>query len=117
MTAHKVFVYGSLRRGGIFHGVIARSAFLGDARTPPRYRLVDLGPYPGLLEGGSTAVRGEVYAVDPATLSRLDELEEHPTVYVRTPIALPPFFGVETYILRPEHALHARPLPRGEWPP
>ena len=30
------------------------------ARTAPRYTLVDLGPYPALVEDGDTAVFGEV---------------------------------------------------------
>jgi gamma-glutamylcyclotransferase (GGCT)/AIG2-like uncharacterized protein YtfP len=111
----RVFVYGTLQRGGFFHAVLARSSFVGVAWTQPRYRLVDLGWYPGLLEGGSTAVRGEVWAVEPHTLDKMDAIEEHPHVYVRKPVELAGFTGVEGYVLRPEHAGAGRPIPTGVW--
>lgn len=88
--------------------------FLGEARTPPAFTLIDLGNYPGLLHQGHTTVWGEVYSVDSWTLTRLDELEEHPDVYVRTPLLLPPWETIETYMLRPEFA-EGRVLASGRW--
>lgn len=116
MGLHRVFVYGTLQRGGVFHPVLARSSFLGVAWTAPRFTLVDLGWYPGILDGGRTAVRGEVYAVEPATLAKLDAIEEHPEVYVRTPIPVPGFVDVEAYVLRAQHGRGARVIPTGRWP-
>src|SRR5437899_576229 len=60
----KVFVYGSLLSGEDHHHRLSRSPALGSCRTEPTYTLVDLGAYPGLLEGGMTSVHGEVYEVD-----------------------------------------------------
>lgn len=76
MNKHLVFVYGTLRRGGVgamsirFPG----SKFIADARVSGS--LYDLGAYPGLLldESKSLAV-GEVYEVGDEILSELDEFE------------------------------------------
>jgi gamma-glutamylaminecyclotransferase len=72
---HVVFVYGTLKRGHERHFALADQQFIADARTLPRYRMVNLGTYPGLVEGGSTAVAGELWAVDAACLARLDDIE------------------------------------------
>lgn len=87
------------------------------ARTPRAYTLVDLGCYPGLLAGGITAVRGEIYSVDAHTLARLDALEDHPDVYVRSPLELPRWPDVEVYLIRPEYAKNAPTVASGIWPP
>lgn len=79
----RIFVYGSLRRGGYNHGLLRRARFLGYERTAREYTMVDLGRYPGVLSGGGTAVLGEVYAVSAATISRLDRLEDYPRSYDR----------------------------------
>jgi gamma-glutamylcyclotransferase (GGCT)/AIG2-like uncharacterized protein YtfP len=84
----KVFVYGSLLSGQIGHRRLRGSPMIGPGRTEPLYTLVDLGPYPALLEGGSTSVQGEVYEVDDTTLALLDEFEGHPHLYRRTIVRL-----------------------------
>lgn len=72
-----VFVYGTLKHGGTNHRFLAGQKFLGEARTPPGYRLYDLNGYPGMIAHAeaSEGVHGEVWSVDPPTLARLDELE------------------------------------------
>ena len=110
-----VFVYGSLLRGESNHRLLRTARFLGPARTTPGYRLVDLGPYPGLLTGGHSAVQGEVYAVPPETMPALDRLEDHPEVYVRTKIRLDDGREVLTYLLR-EHLAEGKPeVAGGDW--
>jgi gamma-glutamylcyclotransferase (GGCT)/AIG2-like uncharacterized protein YtfP len=75
-TGPLLFVYGTLRRGGsndiAQFGVRAR--WVSQARV--RGRLHDLGPYPGLVMGGSEWVIGEIYRIDPAIEPALDRLEE-----------------------------------------
>ena len=74
-----VFVYGTLRRGGV--RAISTLFPKAEDRGPAVVRglLVDFGAYPGLeLSKDLTdhrVVHGELYAGDAATLQRLDEIE------------------------------------------
>jgi gamma-glutamylaminecyclotransferase len=72
-----LFVYGTLKRGCKNHHHIADQRFLDQARTAPGYALYDLGDYPGLVAdaGDTQGVTGELWEVDEAALSRLDEFE------------------------------------------
>jgi gamma-glutamylcyclotransferase (GGCT)/AIG2-like uncharacterized protein YtfP len=45
----RLFVYGSLKRGGRHHEELASARFLGLAETEPGYRLEQLGEYLALL--------------------------------------------------------------------
>lgn len=94
-TPQLAFVYGSLKRGFALHHLLQSQLFLGDAVTQPRYRLFDLGEYPGLVEWPEgLAIRGEVYQVDPECLCRLDAAEGvAESLYVRRPIALQTTFA------------------------
>src|SRR5947208_2308576 len=58
-----LFVYGTLKRGGVRLAPLAGRPFLGAARTLPRYALHDLGAYPGLVDEGADgrSVEGELY--------------------------------------------------------
>jgi len=84
-----LFVYGTLKRGGPNHRLLAGQQFLGEARTEPKYRLIDLGEYPGLQEAtDGESVSGEIYAVDDEAMARLDEFEDVPRLFVRAPVML-----------------------------
>jgi len=100
----RVFVYGTLKRGGGNHHYLAGQQFIGTARTPPGYALHSLGNYPGMVcsPADTAGVTGELWAVDDACLERLDELEgvdeglfERITLRLAPPFADPP---VETYL-------------------
>jgi gamma-glutamylaminecyclotransferase len=99
----RVFVYGTLKRGGSNHRHLAGQHFVAAARTAPIYRLYLLDGYPGLVEAPNqgVSVDGEIWAVDPACLARLDELEgTTENLYARRPVTLlPPHdaLAVETY--------------------
>jgi gamma-glutamylaminecyclotransferase len=112
----KVFVYGTLMRGEPAHALLGDARFLGAARTEPRYALVLLDGYPGLVEGGDTAVAGELYelADDEALLRELDCYEDAPELYARE---LRRFGEHEAwvYLLRPEHAAGRPPIASGDW--
>lgn len=71
-----VFVYGTLRRGEVNDINRLRPAplYLGPARI--RGTLYDLGPYPGVVLGGTDWVQGEVYAITPELEHQLDVIEE-----------------------------------------
>jgi gamma-glutamylcyclotransferase (GGCT)/AIG2-like uncharacterized protein YtfP len=73
---HRVFVYGTLKRGFCNHHLLKNSVFAGSASTASAYRLLD-GEFPVIRDRGPDRlqVSGELYDVDDATLARLDELE------------------------------------------
>jgi gamma-glutamylaminecyclotransferase len=95
MGKTKVFVYGTLKRGGRSHHLLDGQEFLGPARTRPAYRLYDRGSYPCLVEDweNGVPVQGEVWRVDDETLQRLDAYEGLPGLYCRKEIALEEFPG------------------------
>src|SRR5262245_33331948 len=95
----RVFVYGTLLAGEPNHAVLGGARLLQSAKTAPRFRLLDLGPYPALLEGGQTAVHGEVYEVDRVTLNEIDEFEGHPDLFRRTLIELDDGTRAHAYLL------------------
>ncbi len=74
----RIFVYGTLKRGLSNHRWISDQQFVTEARTAPRYRLVDCGGYPGMLpaEEGGLSILGEVWEVDEAGRKKLDILED-----------------------------------------
>jgi gamma-glutamylcyclotransferase (GGCT)/AIG2-like uncharacterized protein YtfP len=73
----RVFVYGTLKRGGENHHWIEAQRSVGPARTRPVYRMFDLGGYPGLVRHPQgVSIEGELWDVDPAGLARLDVLED-----------------------------------------
>lgn len=111
----RVFVYGTLRGGESNHHLLGQSAPVAFTRTEAAYELVSLGAYPAMLAGGTTAVVGEVYEVDPFTLARLDELEEHPHFYQRQTIRLENGEEVMAYLLPPEQARGRTPISSGDW--
>ncbi|CAN6302738.1 unnamed protein product [Urochloa humidicola] len=95
-----VFTYGTLKRGFSNHPLLqdlaqcGDASFVGAAVTASRLPLV-CGPYrvPFLLnlpgEEGADRVAGELYAVTPRGLARLDELEGVSRAhYERLPIAV-----------------------------
>src|SRR4051795_9213580 len=99
----KLFVYGSLRRGESAHPRLSGATLLARVWTEPRFTLVDMGGYPALVEGGDTAVLGEIYEVDSALLMELDAYEEAPEVYRRRTLGIAGE-RVEVYVLPAELA-------------
>lgn len=113
MATRRVFVYGTLMRGCPAHDLLQSARFVDASRTAPAFELVDLGPYPGLVAGGATAVAGEVYEIPDSLLPRLDEYEGPD--YDRSPIQLEDGTRLEAWLLRPEQA-HGHPrIPSGRW--
>lgn len=74
MRVTLLFAYGTLMRGYALHGALAGGAtYLGPGQV--RGTLLDLGSYPGLVEGRG-AVSGEVYRLDaPELLPAVDRQE------------------------------------------
>ena len=85
-----LFVYGTLKRGLRNHRLIADQEFLGEAVSEPRYRVYDLGPYPGLVvdSADGLAIRGELWVVSDCCLAELDDFEGVPDLFNREPVAI-----------------------------
>jgi gamma-glutamylcyclotransferase (GGCT)/AIG2-like uncharacterized protein YtfP len=80
---HRVFVYGTLKRGHPNNSLLVGSEFLGEAVTVPTYKMVETS-FPVIMPDPSgKPVAGEIYAVDDATLARLDQLEREGRSYDR----------------------------------
>lgn len=109
-----LFVYGTLRQGERNHAELKGARFVREASTHPRYQLVDMGGFPALLEGGSTAVRGELYEVEEGSLPHLDAFEDVPSLYERKPVSIPGASALG-YVMRPEVAQAAPVIPSGDW--
>jgi gamma-glutamylcyclotransferase (GGCT)/AIG2-like uncharacterized protein YtfP len=117
-----VFVYGTLRRGGI--NDITRlqplPRFVGNARVAGV--LYHLGAYPGITLGGKQWVVGEVYAIDPALEPILDDIEDlgsHPTdEYIKRDVVVE--VGGQSFIcliyeINPRYALPSLMVDGGDW--
>lgn len=82
VNTHTVFVYGTLKKGFGNHQLLEDAEYVGKAETVSNnYTMYSLGGFPGVREGGSTRINGEVYKVNDDELSRLHRLEGHPTFY------------------------------------
>ena len=93
-----LFFYGSLRRGGTNHFRVADQTFVGEAVTVPKYRLLDLGRYQGMIrdDANGVAIPGELWEVDDFTLGELDSFEGPD--YPRRPIEIVGRAGVQGYL-------------------
>lgn len=111
-----LFLYGSLKLGGENHRLVADQVYLGLAVTEPRYRIMSLGRYCGMVEDAAKglAVQGELWRVSRCCLLELDDFEGGEGAWVRRPVAVVGHEGVEAYF-------YDGPVPAGapsgaEWP-
>lgn len=109
----RVFVYGTLLRGESNADVLGDARRLGRHVTAPVYTLYDLGAYPGARPDGLTAIVGEVYAIGPNHLDRLDMLEDYPRLYWRERIDTS--FGPAWIYLVNDVPAHALVIADGHW--
>ena len=92
----RLFIYGTLKRGGSNHHYMHGQQFVDVARTVPAYRLHDMGGFPGMVpddNGTGLSIEGEVWDVSDECRAQLDVLEavdEGEYLYEGVPL-LPPF--------------------------
>jgi gamma-glutamylaminecyclotransferase len=110
----RLFVYGTLRRGEAGHGLLRGARLLGEAKTEPEFTLLDMGEWPAVVEGGRTAVAGELYEVDEALLLELDRYEDVPDLYLRVERVVGGAPAL-IYVLRAEHGRGRLEISSGDW--
>ena len=111
----RLFVYGTLMRGEPNAEALTGSTFIGAAATVATYRLVALAGYPGLLAGGDTSVKGELYLVDPQLLAAMDELEDCPALFRRAEVQLAEGGTASAYLASDPSVASAPTIPSGDW--
>ena len=85
---HKVFVYGSLKKGFGNHRFLEDSKYLGEFVTVgSHYHMFSLGSFPGVVreitDVLSFDIHGELYEVDHDVFRSLDLLESNGSFYTR----------------------------------
>ena len=108
-----VFVYGTLKRDSRNHGWLAGARFLGNASLDG-VTLYDLGPFP-MAVAGEGRCHGELFAVEPDGLLRLDSLEGHPRLYERQLMELVDGRWAWVYLGRPQQVRHVPVVTGGVW--
>jgi gamma-glutamylcyclotransferase (GGCT)/AIG2-like uncharacterized protein YtfP len=113
VTRHRLFVYGSLKRGHVHHARLSGARWLGEARTEAGHGLVVYGAYPALVSGGDGVVQGELWEVGDALLAELDVFEDVPRLYVRRSVRLDDGSEAESYFAARDGEF--APVPGGVW--
>jgi gamma-glutamylcyclotransferase (GGCT)/AIG2-like uncharacterized protein YtfP len=113
---HKVFVYGTLKRGYGNNALINKSKVISLKVNAPGINLYSSGPLPFAARGNGTAI-GELYEVDDIVLAKLDKLEGHPVFYKREKTKVQLASGeVEAWIyLCDKYAKQNLLIQSGEW--
>ena len=114
-SSELLFAYGTLMRGYGLHAVLARRATaVGDGTV--RGRLLDLGRYPGLVDGNGR-VHGEIYRLDdPQLLPVLDREEGYNFVRRRGIVTLVDGRRVRVWLYRYRGPRErATPIPHGDY--
>lgn len=61
--------------------------------------MIDLGYFPGVIEGGTTAIHVETFRVSDTILADLDQLEGTPDFYKRITVQIHALGDVYFYVL------------------
>lgn len=110
-----LFAYGSLMKGERQHGELAEGTCLGMARTRDRFRLVDLGLYPAMIDSPDMQIDGELYTIPRKLLIRLDGVKELGRLFHRVTIALESGEEAETYMMHEAQVRGRRRLRVPNW--
>lgn len=116
MRGIRLFVYGTLKRGGVGAARLDGAIFEGPATTATGFALYDLIEYPALVASLDGVVEGEVYQVTLEQLAELDSYEGYPDLFHRELVSLADGSQAQAYLM-PAHAVagHSR-IASGVWP-
>jgi len=94
-----IFVYGTLMRDCVSHDLMENALFICKARTSQKYLMLDLGPFPGVLQNKNASfINGEIYNIDEQLLSKLDDYEGN--WYFRSEVELDNGMTAQMYFLK-----------------
>ena len=114
----KVFVYGTLKQGHGNNYALANSELLGECVIKGKYRMLDLGWYPGVVRVPAqqeiVEIHGEVYRIDESVLHTLDLIEGHPSFYERVKIVTD-WKNTWMYFLPEQYLEEADVIADGNW--
>lgn len=115
MQTYSVFVYGTLRKGGIYHGLIKDASLIKENYRLSGFRLYDFQHwYPYMIKGEvQDIVIGEVYCVDEAMLQKLHALEDIEDEVYRFEYL--PDHQLYTYLKFDDQVSDLISIPEGDW--
>jgi len=116
---NNLFVYGWCRTGFNLNIAVRRDkGFMGSARTLPEFKMINIDDVrPALVEGGKTAIVGELYVVKTRTIEWLDDaVEDCPGTTSRRIISLEDGTRAHCYVLnRWKIPYREEEIPSGDW--
>ena len=112
MSELRIFVYGTLRRGGFSEHLMDGATWQEATQTAPHYSLWQLSWYPGMTAEGETSIAGDIYTVPTERLAALDDYEGDS--YRRTQVMLADGSTAIAWVLR--YPPVGRPtITHGDW--
>lgn len=94
----KLFIYGTLKRGGRLNGHLQGQKFLGETKTVGKYQLLKIGWYPGLVQSeNGNQIEGELWEVTDDCLQRLDVVEGAPDLFRRDNVEIENQENIQSY--------------------
>lgn len=110
-----LFAYGSLMQGEPHHRELAEASYLGATKTRERYRLVDLGLYPAMIDSPDLQIQGELYSIPRKLVIRLDGVKELGRLFHRVAISLESGERAETYMMHEDQLRGRRRIRVSAW--
>ncbi len=98
----KFFTYGTFRQNECRHYILQsfKPEFIKQIETVAKYTLINLGSFPGIIEGGNNAIVGELYDITDDIMAVFDMIEGHPSFFCRKEIELVDGTNAAAYVFQ-----------------